>query len=394
MKVVQINCSASGSTGNIAKAIHRELLARGDESYIFYGIGQPTEKNMFRTGNYFDLHIHAVLSRNLGKQGYFSFFSTKNLIRQLKSIQPHIVHLHNLHGSYLNLPILFKYLRESQVKVLITLHDCWLFTGKCPHFILAGCEKWKEKCGGCTQLAGYPRSKVDTTKRCLSDKKKWLSGFGDRMRIVAVSNWLRDTARESFLKQYSIETIYNGINTQKFYPVLGTEIKKKYGIEDKFVVLGVASNWTMQKGLGTFIELSKQLFQDEMIVLIGVTKEQAQMLPTNMLGIERTENQYELAQWYTAADVFFNASKEETFGLVTAEAMACDTPAVVYNSTACSEMVNEDCVVLYNTSEKPVDAIREIKRKTEKVKMCREHIIENFSEEKMVRGYLDAYNWF
>ncbi len=343
MKVVQINCSASGSTGNIAKAIHRRLQAEGHESTIFYEVGTPTEPNMCRIGNYFELHAHAVLSRYLGKQGYFSHLPTYKLIRRLKKLNPDIIHLHNLHGSYLNLPMLFRYLKKSTAQIIITLHDCWLFTGKCPHFTVAGCYRWKASCGNCPQLGVYPQSKVDTTATCLADKKKWLSGFGNRLRVIAVSNWLRDTARESFLSQYSVETIYNGLDISIFKPADGHAARQKYGIGDRFMILGVSANWNEQKGLGDFLRLAAQLREDEVIVLVGMTAEQVKTMPPNIIGIQRTENQQELAALYSAADVFVNPSREETFGLVTAEAMACGTPVIVYDSTACAEIVKEGC---------------------------------------------------
>ncbi|MBQ8351563.1 MAG: glycosyltransferase [Clostridia bacterium] len=388
MKVVQINCSASGSTGNIAKAIHRELLSQGDESYIFYsyGFGTATEQNMYPIGNYVSLHSHAVLSRYLGKQGYFSYFATRKLIRQIARLKPDVIHLHNLHGSYLHLPSLFKFLKKSESNVLITLHDCWLFTGKCPHFTVIGCHKWKETCGSCPQLSIYPRSKVDTTQKSLQDKKKWLSGFGDRLRIVAVSNWLRDTAKQSYLSQYSIETIYNGINVDMFFPRETKNVKNKYNLNGKFVILGVSSQWNEQKGLGEFLQLSQQLSEEEIIVLVGLTREQIQSLPHNIIGIQRTENQEELAELYSAADVFVNPSKEETFGLVTAEAMACGTPAIVYDSTACAEIVDEECGVILQPDKEYslIDIIRNTQGKQVSRPFC-------FTNDRMVENYKKIY---
>lgn len=390
MNIVQINCSVSGSTGNIAKAIHRKLINDGHNSYIFYGLGNTNEKNMFRVGNYFDLHFHSVMSRNLGKQGYFSHIPTYRLIKKLKKINPDIIHLHNLHGSYLNLPMLFRYLKKSGVKVLITLHDCWLFTGKCPHFTVAGCEKWKMACGNCPQLDIYPKSKVDTTAKCLTDKKNWLSGFGDNLQIVAVSNWLKDTAKQSFLSQYQIDTIYNGVNYDIFRPMDSMNVRKKYNLGDNFVILGVASNWNDQKGLNEFLELSKKLSDNELIVLVGLTESQISSMPDNIVGIARTENQTELAELYSAANVFVNTSKEETFGLVTAEAMACGTPVIVYDSTACAEIVSEEYgfVIRNNKSDEILENIRKCV-KMDKVSPCTA-----YSVEIMVDSYLDFYRRF
>ena len=386
MTVVQINCSANGSTGNIAKAIHRSLLDKGDDSYIFFGGGTPTEKNMVRGGNYFSLHAHAVLSRNLGKQGYFSLYATKKLIRQLKKIQPDIIHLHNLHGSYLNLPLLFRYLKKSSANIVLTLHDCWLFTGKCPHFTVVGCDKWKESCGNCPQLNIYPRSKVDTTSKCLLDKKKWLSGFGDRMHIVAVSNWLRDMAKQSYFSQYSIQTIYNGINVDIFHPRDTVNIKNKYNLNDKFVILGVSSNWNDQKGLMEFFRLSQQLSQNEVIVLVGLTQEQIKSMPQNIVGIQRTENQEELAELYSSADIFVNTSKEETFGLVTAEAMACGTSVIVYYSTACAEIVDQ-----HNGYVMKMDQGEQLYAYIQRAKADALHVNTIYSDKIMVEKYIKLY---
>jgi len=387
MKIVQINCAASGSTGNIAKAIHRRLLDEGHDSYIFYGCGSTNETNMFRIGNDVELHAHSFLSRNLGKQGYFSHLATCRLIRRLKKISPDIIHLHNLHGSYLNLPMLFGYLKGTQARLVITLHDCWLFTGKCPHFTAVGCEKWKSACGDCPQLPIYPRSKVDTTRKSLQDKKKWLSGFGDRLEIIAVSNWLRDEAKRSYLSQYTIKTIHNGIDTAVFYPRETAGIQRKYGLGDKYVILGVASSWDERKGLKAFLELSKELGADDVIVLVGLTDKQILSLPSKVIGITRTEDQNELAELYSAADVFVNTSKEETFGLVTAEAMACGTPVIVYDSTACAEIVKEDDGMILDPNREQglkdaIDQLRQYPKKT---------VNTDFNIEKMVRGYMDAY---
>ena len=392
MTIVQINCSANGSTGNIAKAIHRSLLAKGENSYIFFGVGTPTEKNMIRIGNDFSLHLHAVLSRNLGKQGYFSYFATRKLIRQLKKIKPDVIHLHNLHGSYVHLPLLFAYLKKAEASIVITLHDCWLFTGKCPHFTVVGCEKWKASCGNCPQLSIYPKSKKDTTSKCLADKKKWLSGFGNRLHIVTVSNWLRDTAMQSFLNQYQIHTVYNGIDPEIFHPLnddFANTIGEKYGIgKDKFVILGVASVWDDRKGLMEFINLSKKISHSDVIVLVGLSERQIRELPANVIGIRRTENQTELAQLYSRADLFINPSREETFGLVTAEAMACGPPVIVYDSTACSETADASCIVLnVNGKKTMIDAVKEMKNR----ERAHTELANIFKKESMIAGYINEY---
>lgn len=384
MRIVQINCSASGSTGNIAKAIKRHLEAKGHTGYIFYEGGIATEKKMFRIGNYFSLHLHSVLSRNLGKQGYFSLLPTLRMIRRIKKIKPDVVHLHNLHGSYLHLPVLFRYLKESKTMVTVTLHDCWLFTGKCPHFTVVGCNKWKEECGKCPQLHVYPKSKIDTTKQCLRDKKQWLSGFENRMRVVAVSDWLKSVAKTSFLAQYPIQTIYNGIDCNVFCPREGSAVRAKYRLDNKFVILGVSANWNEQKGLGEFLQLAEHLSEDEVIVLVGLTQAQLAGMPPQIIGIERTEDKDELAALYSAADVFVSTSKEESFGLVTIEAMACGTPVIVYNSTACAEAVDETSGFVMQGDHTLQDCVR-LAREEKKIPT------KVFSEKEMVEQYLKLY---
>ena len=390
MKVVFINCSSYGSTGNIIYDLHRRLTKSGDESYVFFGIGNPREKNWFRTVSPFGLHLHAVLSRLTGKQGYFSFFATLKVIRRIKKISPDVIHLHNLHGSYLCLPLLFSFLKKSRAKKVITLHDCWLFTGKCTHFTAVGCERWKQSCGSCPQLYAYPRSKYfDKTKANLKEKKKWFNGIKD-LRIVAVSHWLERTAKESFLSAYPVTCIYNGVDTSVFYPRNDTRIKAKFGLENKFLILGVSSNWNDKKGLGEFLSLSETLSDDEKIVLVGLTKEQIAQMPKNIFGIEKTENREELAELYSAADVFFNSSKEETFGLVTAEALACGTPAVVFDSTACAEVVRDG-----NSRIAASDG--EVKREIEHIKenmipFPKTSLLDSvFEKEKMIEEYCALY---
>jgi len=388
MKVVQINCSASGSTGNIAKAIHRGLLEQGDESYIFYGIGQPTEKNMFRVGNDFDLHAHAVLSRNLGMQGYFSYFSTKKLIKQLRKIQPDIVHLHNLHGSYLNIPLLLKHLKETGVKVAVTLHDCWLYTGKCYHYFEAGCKRYLENCGNCPQLDMYPKSKYfDFTAKLLQDKKRLLSMDG--LYVIAVSDWLHREAAVTFLSKHPIRTIKNGVAPLFKLPVEGNTRS-----DASFVILGVAPNWNSHKGIQDFVELSKYLKQDEKIVLVGHMPKNI-VLPSNITSIEHTQDAEELAELYRNAAVYVSMSTEESFGMTIAEAMCCGTPAIVYNATACGEMVTPGA----NGYSVPAHDVEQVYRYIEKIRngtpMNREKIAEDarerFSGERMVQEYLAFY---
>lgn len=390
MVAVQINCASFGSTGNIATEIHKELKKEGNESYVFYGIGQSDDKNIVPVSPKIIVRIHSFLSRITGLQGYFSYFATKKLIRKIKKINPDVIHLHNLHGSYLCLPVLFKFLKGFQNKLIITLHDCWLFTGKCTHFTEIGCYKWTNGCFDCPQLRTYPRSLFfDCSKKAYKDKKKWLSGL-KHVQIIAVSDWLKETASQSFLGQYNIKKIYNGVDETVFYPRKNTEkLKKILGLEGKFVILGVSSNWNEQKGLGDFYKLAKLLHSNEEILLVGLTQEQIENLPPNIKGIQKTQNKDELASLYSLADVFVHTSVEETFGMVTAEAMACGTPVIVYDSTACGEIVTKDTgfVVPPHSIQLIIERIAEIKNKNA-LKNKKSFI---YFSKKMVQNYCEVY---
>lgn len=390
MKVVQINCSSGGSTGNIARAIHNKLIKENNDSYIFFGVGKSSDKNIQPISSHFIVRLHAFLSRITGFLSYFSYFHTKKLLRKIKKIAPDIIHLHNLHGGYLCLPTLFRFLKSYQGKIVITLHDCWLFTGKCPHFTEVNCNKWKTECKKCPQLSIYPRSLYfDHTKKMYLDKKRWCTGLKN-VQIITVSDWLKKTAQQSFLGQYPITRIHNGIDETIFYPrSCIEETKKQYSLENKFVILGVASYWDERKGLKDFCKLSERLQPDDRIFLVGLNQEQIQKLPNNIIGIGAIQSKDELAKIYSMANVFVNMSLEETFGLVTAEAMACGTPVIVFDSTACGEIVAENVgfVVEPGSIQQIIEMISLIK--SGKFIADKEGFV--YSKNEMVQGYCEVY---
>lgn len=393
MKVLQINCASFGSTGNLAKSIHNALISQGHESRIYYGVGSSDNAFIEPVGSMTDVHIHSVLSRYTAKQGYFSHIPTKKLMGKIKEFDPDVIHLHNLHGSYINLQILFNFLKKYNKKIVITLHDCWLFTGKCPHFTAVNCEKWKESCGGCPQLQRYPRSVFfDRTEKNLNDKKKWFKDFSD-LHIVAVSDWLKNVANESFLSKYPITAIPNGIDTSVFYPRHDSKVREKYEIGNSFMILGVASAWA-GKGLSEFVTLAEK-HTDKKIVLVGLTEEESKGLPKNVIPVPRTESREELAEIYSTADVFINLSLEETFGLVVGEALACGTPAIVYDSTACPELITEGTgfVAEPNNIDQINEYIEKISKNTKEqyTALCVSHINENYTVEKMTDSYIKLY---
>ena len=394
MKVLQINSvCGTGSTGKLAVQISDFLNEQGVENYIAYGYGNCDRKNTFKFGNMLDAHLHSFLSRKLCAQGYGSFFTTGRLLRYLKKVKPDIVHLHNIHGHYLNFPRLFKFLKKSDCQVVWTFHDCWPMTGKCTHFTEVGCNNWRTQCEKCPQLTTYPDSEYDRSVKNYKDKKKYFCML-DNLHIVTVSQWLKETTEASFLNKKDIQCIYNGIDLQVFQPTK-SNVRTKLGVGEKFMILGVANPWNSRKGYDKFLNLANRLDGDSVIVLVGVSEAQKAVLPQNVIGISKTENQQQLAELYTAADVLLNLSLEETFGLVVAEAQACGTPAIVVSSTACPEVVSEQTgVVIESCNAHHIDeALTEIRRNKRNMysPSCIARARNMFSNQKMQMQYYKLY---
>lgn len=394
MKVLQINSvCGTGSTGRIAVQISDYLNQHNVENYIAYGFGKSERPNTFCFGNNLDAHLHSFLSRKLGWQGKMSHVPTWRLIQFMERINPDIVHLHNIHGHYLNYNMLFRYLKKKGCETIWTFHDCWPITGKCAHFTEAKCEKWKTECYDCPQLDRYPDSERDHSRKSYLEKKKIFTSIPN-LHIVTVSNWLKSVVEASFLGKMDTRCIYNGIDTEQF-SFRKSSIRERYKLQKKFIILGVASMWNKRKGLDKFIGLSKVLQDDEVIILIGISDEQQKYLPENLIGIPAVNDQTVLAKWYSVADVYINFSIEETFGLVVGEAMACGTPAIVMNSTACPEVLdaNTGFVVEPWDIAAVQDAIREIRTKGKKAyfSKCQIRIRQLFNLETMQKGYFELY---
>ncbi|UOW67240.1 glycosyltransferase [Paraclostridium bifermentans] len=370
IKIVAINSVNYGSTGNTMFDIAKYCRENNFEYYTYSGSSPKYEKkDHILFGNKYERYINTKITLFTGYDCAALSSGTNKLISDLKLIRPDIIHLHNLHGSYINYVKLFKYIKDSNIKVVWTLHDCWSFTGKCPHFTAIECYKWKDKCFDCKQLDIYPRSMVDLTSTMYKVKKDTFANL-DNISIVVVSNWLKKICKESFLNKHNTYVIENGINLDKFKASNNTALKEKYNIKDKFIILGVASPWTERKGINDFIKLSQILDSNYYkIVLIGMSKEQIREFSKyNILGLEKTDSVEELIEWYSLSDVLFNPSIEETFGLVTVEAMACGTPVIVYNSTASPELIENTlgyCIEPHDIC-RVKEAIHEIKSKGKK----------------------------
>lgn len=340
-----INTVPNGSTGGIMMKEHQELLASGEESFVFWGRGRAAEgehEMCFAS----DLEVKAdVLQTRLdGKAGFHSKSATRRLLARLDAIQPDVVHLHNLHGYYVNAEMLFDWLATHDCKVEWTLHDCWAFTGHCAHFTYAKCAQWQSHCAHakpCPQLDTYPKTFSKASCAWNFEQKKRLFNLVpiDRMKLITPSQWLADLVGESFLSKYLVEVRHNTIDTSVFKPT-PSDFRERYGIGDRFMILGVASPWTERKGLADFVRLAGEVDSEKYaIVLVGLSEKQIKELPAGIIGLQRTDSPRVLAEIYTAADIYVTPSIEETFGMTVAEANACGTFVVVVEGTACMEAV-------------------------------------------------------
>ncbi len=349
MKILMIN-SVCGirSTGRICTDIAGILDNNGHECKIAYGrhnCPQGYEKYAVRIGNETDVKYHALKTRLFDGMGFGSKRATEEFIEWVKEYNPDVVHLHNIHGYYINIEVLFEYLSKFQKPVIWTLHDCWPFTGHCAHFCYAKCERWKDKaCGHCPQKTSYPSSYfIDASKRNYNIKKELFTSVAD-MKIVTPSRWLADLVKESFLGTYPVEVIPNGVDLDVFKPT-DSDFREKYGLQDKKVVLGVASAWNERKGLLDFIRLSEMLDESYQVVLVGLTKKQKHELPESIIGLTGTNNTGELAGLYTTADVFVNLTYEDNYPTTNLEAQACGTPVITYKTGGSVESADENSIV-------------------------------------------------
>jgi glycosyltransferase involved in cell wall biosynthesis len=364
MKVVLINSVCGiGSTGRIAIDLYNKYESNGIESIVAYGrFNAPSGYNTLRIGNNFSNYFHVFVTRLLDRHGFSSRLATKKLIDKLDKFKPDILHLHNLHGYYLNIELIFDYIKKNNIKVIWTFHDCWAFTGHCAHFDSINCDKWIEGCSQCPIKGSYPKSYIIDASYSNYKKKKEIFNNVLNMTIVTPSSWLAEKVKMSFLENYPIRVINNGIDLDVFKPKTSKK-KDELLINDKFIILGVASIWTKEKGFNDFIKLSKCLDKDEVIILVGLSADQNRNLPSNIIGLSKTSNVYELAELYSIADVFVNTSYEDTFPTTNLEALACGTPIITYNTGGSPESIDESCGYVINKGNINglVDAIRKCK---------------------------------
>lgn len=346
MEIVEINNCNFGSTGNIMLQIADAARLRNHIIFTSVPDSRDNQKkqidNQLVIGNRLSRNLHLKLAQITGKNGCFSRVATRKYLNALNQLHPDIVHLHNLHNCYINLPMLFSYIKKNNIRVIWTLHDCWSFTGQCPYFTIVKCNKWKTGCDDCPQYRNYPESYVDRTKTMYKLKRKWFTNVKD-MTIVTPSEWLASLVKQSYLKDYPVKVINNGINLNIFKPTQ-SDFREIHGLTGKYVVLGVALGWGNRKGFDVFIDLSKRLESEKYrIVLVGTDAKTDKKLPENIISIHRTQNQTELAEIYSAADVFVNPTREENFPTVNMESIACGTPIVTFQTGGSPEMLDDSC---------------------------------------------------
>lgn len=390
------------STGRIMQEIGDLAMATGWQSYVAYskgrdGLRESTSQTV-PVGNRLSVAMHGLQTRLFDRHGLASDCATREFIKRVEEIDPDIIHIHNIHGYFLNYRILFDYLSKAGKPVVWTVHDCWLYTGHCYYYTAACCDRWKTGCHYCPQKRQFPSSLLfDRSARNYSDKlKAFCSMPKDLLTIVPVSEWMRNEMSESFLKYYRFRVIHNGIDTSIFSPSdSDAAVRERYGIGGRRIILGLASIWCREKGWDDFIKLSKRLREDEVIVMVGVRPEQAKSLPDGIIPIARTENVRQLAELYSAAEVFVNPTWQDNYPTVNLESISCGTPVVTYNTGGSVESITPATGVVVPQGD--IRALRQTITMIEKggkklyQTPCREYALTHFRKEDRYADYLRLY---
>lgn len=402
MRVLQINQVVRvTSTGRIVEGLGNFLIENGHESFIAYS-GRPSQRSnsvLYQVSNPIDTYLHAIGTRLFDRHGLYSKRVSKKFIKWIDSTYPDIIHLHNIHGYYLNYPVLFDYLKNLNKPVFWTFHDFWPITGHCSHFINVGCTKWKTQCYNCPKLRYYPASYLsDNSRENFLLKKQYFQGL-KKLTIISISSWVKNILRDSILGEYPIKAIPNGVNSKTFLPIeknANLQVKKKYNLPSKKLLIALATTWQEGKGYYDYLKLSKVLPLEYQIVLVGLQGKMAQGLPDNITAIPKTSNVNELVQLYNLSEINLNLSYQETFGLTTVEALMCGVPSIVYNSTASPELVTKETGIVVEPGDiaSVFQGILEIAvngGKKAYSKHCREHAVSKFDENKVYGKHLKLY---
>lgn len=402
-KLLQINpvLRVSTSTGRIMQEIGELAMQKGWQSYIAYSRGRdgvkPCRSELLPVGSKSSVAWHGVMTRLFDRHGLSSDGATRRFVEEIEKLGPDVIHIHNIHGYFLNYRILFDYLSQCGIPVVWTIHDCWLYTGHCYYYSFAQCDRWKTGCGQCPQKREFPASFfLDRSARNFADKcKAFTSMPHDKLTIVPVSEWIRGEMQHSFLKEYNFRVIHNGINWEVFDVYEAEAVRSRYNLQGKRIILGVASIWSREKGLQDFIELAKLLNADERIVLVGIKPEEKKRLPENVIGIARTENIRQLAELYAAADAFVNPTWQDNYPTVNLEAIACGTPVVTYRTGGSIEAVTEETGLIVEQGDISglLKAVRQIEQQGKLYyrDRCRNYALAHFRKEDRYADYLNLY---
>jgi putative colanic acid biosynthesis glycosyltransferase len=392
MRILQINTVVnSGSTGRIAEDIGKVALKNGYKSYISYGTGnQTSESELIKIGDKKHIYLHGLKSLLFDMHGRGSKNATKDFIKKVRKYKPQVIGLHNIHGYYLNYQVLFKFLKEQQVPVIWTFHDCWPFTGHCAYFEAVNCQKWMTHCEKCPLQDRYPKSLIDRSYDNFENKKNAFLGL-ENLTVVTPSYWLRDKVKKSFFKGCRVEVIHNGVDLNRFRVLNMTSGEEK-------IVLGVASIWDKRKGLNDFIALRELLTKEYKIVLIGLSKGQISSLPEGILGIERTESVEELVNWYNKSTVFVNPTYIDNFPTTNIESLACGTPVITYDTGGSPESIDTETGLVVEQGN-----VLELKKSIEYVSskginhysyLCRQRAEKLFNKDHRFQEYIDIFEKF
>lgn len=395
-KLLIINVTAnSGSTGRIAEEIGQTAISNGYDTYFAYGrLARESKCKLIKIGKKLNVRLHGIESRLFDNHGFSSRIATKRFIKEIERIKPDIINIHNLHGYYINVKILFEYLNKTNIPIVWTFHDCWPFTGHCSYFDRYNCTKWKTECHSCPNKHGYPSSLLlSRAKRNFNKKRKLFSNY-KKTTIVTPSNWLSDITKQSFFKGKNIVTINNGTDLTTFKIVNGNK-RHSLNLQNKKIVLGVASIWDKRKGFDDFVKLNDLLSDEYKIILVGLNKKQIESLPENIIGIERTESVHELAELYSMADVFVNPTYSDNFPTTNIEALACGTPVITYKTGGSPEAIDEmtGVVVEQGNINKLKEAIESVaKDKAMYTERCRERAVNLYNKQDRFNDYINLFN--
>ncbi|WP_282050983.1 glycosyltransferase [Maribacter aquivivus] len=395
--IVQINVESNfGSTGKICVNISDYLASHGNDPHIAHGpIHRDTNNSTYQIGTKFDYYLHILNTRIFDKHGLGSKKATKEFLKKLKNSKPDLIHLHNIHGYYINYELLFQFVKDTNIPVVWTLHDCWSFTGHCTHFEYIDCEKYKTACTKCPLTYTYPKSwLVDRSLKNFNQKKESFTGVKN-LTLVPVSKWLATKVKQSFLSPYPIHTITNGIDINTFKPIQGSNYKREKGWEGLKLILGVASVWDKTKGWEDFIKIAPNLKEDERIILVGLSKQQIEILPKNIIGIERTDSKEELIELYSLADVFMNLTYADTYPTTNLEALACGTPVITYKTGGSVEEITDFNGVIveqgnYIDAYKAFENMGDMFKKTHS-QTIRNNAIKKFDKNFQLKKYDELY---